>query len=220
MVKAMAKSKVSIVSHKASAEARQRAHKLISDIRSHKAIAGKYKFFCVPIGSQKRRCIVQDKNGKYDLDFQLVLTKKSKAGDLDPTQIKKDFWRAFTDYANQNEKVEDSTTVVTVRASKNAGRFDTKFEKFSFDFVIISIDGEKRIKRNGLSQYTWVQLPIKNSHIYEAFRELSKPEQREVLENHLLPLIIVEKEKDESLRLPTIELFYQETQNYIRRKGK
>lgn len=130
---------VNLVTHRESKEARQRAHKLIEEVRKHKKIDGHYKFFCKIIGSRKRRCIVKDDNGKYDLDFQIVLTKNSKDGDGDPTQIKKDFLRAFTDLKNKGEKVEDSTTVVTVRCSKGQECFEASLEKFSFDFVIISI---------------------------------------------------------------------------------
>ncbi|MCM1532883.1 MAG: hypothetical protein NC114_11540 [Ruminococcus flavefaciens] len=208
---------VKIITHRASSEARQRAHKLVEDVRAHHLIKNHYKFFCRPIGSQKRRCIVQDKNGKYDLDFQIVLTKNSKDGDSDPTAIKKDFLQAFTDYSNHNERVEDSKTVVTVRCSKSDGKFDADQEKFSFDFVIISIDEEKRIRRNGQSQYTWVQLPQKNSYIYERFRRLTVKQQKELLETYLLPKIIEEKKKDESIRQATIVLFYNEINNYYQR---
>ena len=81
---------VKIVTKKASSEARQRADRIIHDVR--KLLGKEYIFFCRPIGSQTRRCIVQDKNGKYDLDYQIVLTQNSK-GDLDPTSIKKMFLR-------------------------------------------------------------------------------------------------------------------------------
>lgn len=209
---------VKIITHKASSEARRRAHKLIEDVRKHKLIDNHYKFFCRPIGSQKRKCIVQDANGKYDLDFQIVLTKNSKDGDNDPTAIKKAFFRAFTDCKNQNEKVEDSTTVVTVRCSKNSGAFDGNQEKFSFDFVIISIDEEKRIRRNGPNQFTWVQLPSRNSYIYERFKELTGNQQRELLEENILPRIIAEKKKNEGQRIPTIDIFYTEVNNYYQRK--
>ena len=57
---------VKLVTKKASSEARQRADRIIHDVR--KLLEKEYKFFCRPIGSQTRRCIVQDKNGKYDLD--------------------------------------------------------------------------------------------------------------------------------------------------------
>lgn len=146
---------VKLVTKKASSEARQRADKIIRDV--HKKLGKEYKFFCRPIGSQTRRCIVQDKNGKYDLDYQIVLTQNSK-GDLDPTNIKKRFLWAFTTVKHDNERVEDSTTVVTVRCSKEEGRFNTKTEKFSFDFVIISPDETCRIRRNGNNQYTCVCL--------------------------------------------------------------
>lgn len=91
--------------------------------------------------------------------------------------------RAFTDCKNKGEEVEDSTTVVTVRCSKGQEYFDASLEKFSFDFVITSIDEKKRIRRNGQSQYTWVELPSKNSYIYERFNKLSMPQKKELLKN-------------------------------------
>lgn len=208
---------VNLVTHRESKEARQRAHKLIEEVRKHKKIDGHYKFFCKIIGSQKRRCIVKDDNGKYDLDFQIVLTKNSKDGDGDPTQIKKDFLRAFTDLKNKGEKVEDSTTVVTVRCSKGQECFEASLEKFSFDFVIISIDEEKRIRRNGPSQYTWVELPSKNSYIYDRFNKLSLSQKDELLKEYMLPMIKIEKAKPEDQRIASIVIFYQEVNNYYQR---
>ena len=210
---------VALVTHRESKEARQRAHKLIEDVRKHKKIDGHYKFFCKIIGSRKRRCIVKDDNGKYDLDFQIVLTKNSKDGDSDPTQIKKDFLSAFTDCRNKGERVEDSTTVVTVRCSKSQECFEASLEKFSFDFVIISIDEEKRIRRNGPSQYTWVELPSKNSYIYDRFNKLSLPQKDELLKEYMLPKIKIEKAKPEDQRMASIEIFYQEVNNYYQRNN-
>ena len=103
---------VKLITRKASSEARQRADRIIRDV--HKLLGKEYRFFCRPIGSQTRRCIVQDKNGKYDLDYQIVLTENSK-GKMDPTSIKKRFLWAFTTVKHDNERVEDSTTVVTVK---------------------------------------------------------------------------------------------------------
>ena len=208
---------VALVTHRESKEARQRAHKLIEDVRKHKKIDGHYKFFCKIIGSRKRRCIVKDDNGKYDLDFQIVLTKNSKDGDSDPTQIKKDFLSAFTDCRNKGERVEDSTTVVTVRCSKSQECFEASLEKYSFDFVIISIDEEKRIRRNGPSQYTWVELPSKNSYIYDKFNKLSLPQKDELLKEYMLPKIKIEKAKPEDQRMVSIEIFYQEVNDYYQR---
>ena len=208
---------VNLVTHRESKEARQRAHKLIESVRKHKKIYGHYKFFCKIIGSRKRRCIVKDANGKYDLDFQLVLTKNSKDGDSNPTQIKKDFLRAFTDCRNAGEIVEDSTTVVTVRCSKSNEKFDFASEKFSFDFVIISIDETKRIRRNGQEQYTWVELPSKNSYIYDRFNKLTLPQKNELLKEYILPKIKSEKAKSEDQRKASIEIFYEEVNNYYQR---
>ena len=205
---------VKLVSRKSSSEARQRADKIIRDVRKHKKIKGYYKFFVRPIGSQTRRCIVQDTNGKYDLDYQIVLTKNSKVSENETTRIKTDFLSAFTDSANANEKVEDSTTVITVRCSKSDDKFVSALEKFSFDFVIINSDEDKRIRRNGNNKYTWVELPSKDSYIYKKFKKMNAFSQRDMLENYLLPRIIEEKKKDESCRKATIDLFYQAVNNY------
>lgn len=209
---------VDLVSRRECREARQRAHKLIEEIRKHKLILNHYKFYCNIIGSRKRGCIVKDNNGKYDLDFQIVLTKNSKDGDDDPTKIKQSFLRAFTDCENKGEKVEDSTTVVTVRCSKEQGKFNQKSEKFSFDFVIISIDENKRIRRNGINKYTWVELPSKNSYIYDRFKKLSLQQKDELLKKYLLPAIKIQKAKPEGQRIATIEIFYREVNNYYQRE--
>lgn len=205
-----------LVTHNESKEARQRATKLISDVRKHKNIQGRYNFFHRLIGSGKRRCITKDRNGKYDLDYQIILTKNSKQGDSNPTKIKDDFFQAFTACKNTNEKVENSTTVVTVRSSKDEGKFNPSFEKFSFDFVIISIDEENRIKRNGPNQYTWVQLPSKNSYIYAKFDALPILEQRSLLEKYIIPRIIIEKNKDAAIRIPSVDIFYDEVNKHVR----
>lgn len=204
-----------LITHKESKEARQRAAKLISDVRKHKNIKGHYKFTERPIGSGKRRCIIKDANGKYDLDYQIILTRNSEQGDSNPTKIKADFFQAFTDCKKTNEKVENSTTVVTVRSSKTQGEFDAYHEKFSFDFVIISIDEYKRIKRNGPNQFTWVELPSKNSYIYEKFNSLTKQEQRFLLEEYVIPRVIEEKNKHESDRISSAHIFFEEVNNRV-----
>lgn len=205
---------VKLITKKASSEARRRADKIIRDI--HKLLGKEYIFFCRPIGSQTRRCIVQDKNGKYDLDYQIILTRNSK-GDLNPTNIKRKFLWAFTSVRNQNEKVEDSTTVITVRCSKSSCEFNSETEKFSFDFVIINPDETCRVRRNGNSKYTWVELPTKHTDIYNRYKALSFVKQKELLENYLLPKIIKEKQKDESQRRATVDIFLEEVNNYLKR---
>ncbi len=210
---------VKLLSYKSYSEARQRADKIIKDVRKHAKIKGHYKFFTLLIGSQARRCVVQDKNGKYDLDYQIILTCNSKEGDGNPTKIKNDFFQAFTDCKKINEKVENSTTVVTVRCSKSAEKFDEKNERFSFDFVILNINQDMRIRRNGENSYTWVQLPTKNSEIYKKFKKLSSEQRKELLEGFLLPKIVEEKKKDESNRQASVVLFYNVVNNYYQRKG-
>lgn len=133
---------------------------------------------------------------------------------MDPTSIKKRFLWAFTTVKHDNERVEDSTTVVTVRCSKEEGRFNTKTEKFSFDFVIISPDETCRIRRNGNNQYTWVQLSTKHTDIYERYNALAMAHQRDLLEKYVLPKIVKEKQKDESQRRATIDIFLEGVNNY------
>ncbi len=202
-----------MLSFKAYKEARQRASKLVYGIRNHPKIHKLYKFNVKLIGSQKRRCVIQDINGKYDLDYQIVLTKNCK-GNLEPTEIKKAFFRAFTDCANKNEKVEDSTTVVTVRCSKSNSSFDVSKEKFSFDFVIIDCTESKRIRRNGNNEYTWVELPSKNTYIYDRFNRLDGNTQRKLLEEFIIPKVIEEKKKHESIRKASIDIFYEGVNNF------
>lgn len=197
-------------------EARARANKLIHDVRKHNKIHKLYKFNVKLIGSQKRRCVIQDSNGKYDLDYQIVLTLNCK-GSFKPTDIKKAFLCAFTECANKNEKVEDSTTVVTVRCSKSNHKFDASLEKFSFDFVIIDHTESKRIRRNGQSQYTWVELPSKNSYIYERFNRLDGNTQRQLLEECVIPKVIEEKKKQENIRKPSIDIFYEGVNNFYKK---
>lgn len=204
-----------LVTHNESKEARQRATKLINEVRKHSKIKGRYKFYHRLIGSGKRRCIVKDNEGRYDLDYQIILTRNSKQGDNNPTQIKADFFQAFSDCKNRNEKVENSTTVVTVRASKNQVSFDADNQKFSFDFVIISIDESKRIRRNAQNEYTWVQLPSKNSYIYDKFNGLSAGDQRFLLEEYIIPRVINEKDKNESDRISSVHIFYEEVNNRV-----
>ena len=202
-----------LLPYKSYCEARQRAHKLVCDVKKHKKIHRIYNFDIKPIGSQKRRCIIQDSNGKYDLDYQIVLRNNCK-GSLNPTDIKKAFLRAFTDCANNNEKVEDSTTVVTVRCSKSNNKFDANLEKFSFDFVIIDPTESKRIRRNGKDQYTWVELPSKNKYIYDRFNNLDGNVQRHLLEEYVIPRVLEEKRTHESIREPTIDIFYEGVNNF------
>ena len=202
-----------ILSYNSYKEARQRAYKLIRDVRKHTKIHSLYKFNIKLIGSQKRRCVIQDSNGKYDLDYQIVLTHNCK-GSLKPTDIKKAFLCAFTECANKNEKVEDSTTVVTVRCSKSNNKFDANLEKFSFDFVIIDYTESLRIRRNGKDQYTWVELPSKNTYIYERFNRLVGNIQRQLLEEFVMPCVMEEKKTHESIRKPTIDIFYEGVNNF------
>ena len=83
--------------------------------------------------------------------------------------------------------------------------------------MIISIDETKRIRRNGQEQYTWVELPSKNSYIYDRFNKLTLPQKNELLKEYILPKIKSEKAKSEDQRKASIEIFYEEVNNYYQR---
>ena len=80
--------------------------------------------------------------------------------------------------------------------------------------MIISPDETCRIRRNGNNQYTWVQLPTKYTDIYERYNALAVAHQRDLLEKYVLPKIIREKQKDESQRRATIDIFLEGVNNY------
>ncbi|MDE7161988.1 MAG: hypothetical protein K2N65_04430 [Anaeroplasmataceae bacterium] len=88
-------------------EARQRAAKIMQDVREK--LRGKYKFSERLVGSGKWGTMIEDANGEYDLDYQFLLTKNSedykKNGFDSPTDIKNDFFNAFVDCALKTEKI-------------------------------------------------------------------------------------------------------------------
>ncbi len=63
------------VSKKKCKIARQRAHTLIGKVQ--KQLKDQYKFNYRLVGSGKWGTMIKDKDEKYDLDYQLILTKNS-----------------------------------------------------------------------------------------------------------------------------------------------
>ncbi len=49
---------------------------------------------------------------------------------------------------------------------------------------------------------------------------MSFEQQKDLLENYLLPKIVKEKQKDESQRRATIDIFLEEVNNYLRRRER
>lgn len=55
-----------------------------------------------------------------------------------------------------------------------------------------------------------------HSTIYNRYKAMSFEQQKDLLENYLLPKIVKEKQKDESQRRATIDIFLEEVNNYLR----
>ena len=209
------------VTKKQSQPAREFAEEIIDYIREQ--IGDKYKFDKRIVGSVKYNTVIKDKNGFWDIDYQLLLTKNSKEykrnGLSSATKIKEDFFNCLNDEFNSNKdyKVENSTTAVTFIDKKN---------KFSIDFVIIRLvpTNHEIIRRNNkknssINEYTWNELR-KFNDAYIKFNELSPKKKQDCLENHILPRKVIEKAKNDNdpTKLSSCEAFVVEVNNYVAKK--
>lgn len=189
--------------------ARNRAQRLIDDVQSE--LSEEYKFSYRLVGSASRNTIIKDKNGKYDLDYQFLLTHNSKSS-LKANNIKPRFLRAFNIYKNNNEVVEDSKTAITIV---------NKHHNYSIDFVVLKILGNPDliIRRNNKqdnitkNSYDWNQLP-KINQAYDKFDKMSKYQKKDVCENKIIPRKCLEKQKDDSQRISSMRIFVEEINNY------
>lgn len=205
------------ISKKQCRVANHRALKLIKDVQ--KELKSKYKFSFRLVGSSKWGTMVKDKNGDYDLDYQILLTKNSKEYKnnklKNATKIKQDFFGAFNKYKAQNERIENSTTAITLK--------NTNGHHFHIDFVIIKLFPENNeiIRRNNkketpsFNQFTWNELP-KLNQAYIKFKNLSPQEKKDLIENHIIPAKYKEKCKDENdkTKISSSEVFIREVNNY------
>lgn len=204
------------------------ARKLIEELHKYFNKKKEYKFTERLVGSAKWNIVLKDKDGFFDLDFQLLLTKnskkiknfdKSKEKKNEPTMIKDDFFNYLNDIYKNDEtiKVENSTTSIT---------FINKNDKFSIDFVIIKYYPENNliIRRNNskenptINNNVWNELPSNDAYI--KFKELSPTEKEDLIENYILPRKYIEKQKninDPSL-IPSYVIFIEEVNNYATRK--
>lgn len=159
--------------------------------------------------------VVCDEKGVYDMDYQLILTNNCKCGIFDANVIRKDFLNAFNEIKNENEKVENSTSVITVRVSNNKGNFNAKNEQFSFDFAINieNDDGSFITRRDAENHYTWNKLPSKNSYIYKKFYSLEYEQQNAIIEK-VINRKIKEKTKPKEKRITSSVIFMEEVNNY------
>ena len=205
------------VTKKESKPIRMFGYNIISELR--KGLGNKYKFNHRVVGSAKWNTILKDKNGWWDIDFQLLLTKNSseyKKNELShPTTIKKDFFNFLKDKYkdNKNYVVQNSTTAITLINNTS---------KFSIDFVIIKLlpNNHEIIRRNnkdgsGKNEFTWNELP-KNNEAYQKFKRLIPKQKEDVIENHILLRKIQEKEKDKNnpTLISSSRIFIEEVNNY------
>jgi hypothetical protein len=208
------------VSKNNSKKARERSEKLIKEVRKY--LKKKYKFDSRLVGSSKRNTIVQVNGKPYDLDYQCILTKNSKKLNELPTVIKNDFFEAFKLKKSKNEKVQNSTTAVTVEHYNNE-----KLE-FSFDFVIIKDKDNPTqiIRRNNKSEtpqvneFTWNELP-NSDEVFKKFNNFSG-DQKRVVCDRTIENKCKEKQKEESdsSKISSCKLFHMEVNNYFQELHK
>ena len=193
--------------------AKARALKIVRDLQEY--LLPKYKIDPKLVGSGRYNAFVCDEKGVYDMDYQLILTNNCKCKTFNANVIRKDFLNAFNKIKNENEKVENSTSVITVRVSNNKGNFNAKNEQFSFDFAIIieNDDGSFITRRDAENHYTWNELPSKNSYIYKKFYSLEYDKQNAIIEK-VINRKIKEKAKSKEKRITSSVIFMEEVNNY------
>jgi len=198
------------VSKKQSKVARTRATKIIKDVR--KTLKNEYRFSDRLVGSATRNTIIKDPDtGFYDLDYQLVLTLNSKSS-LKASDVKPRFLSAFNNVCVSYEKVEDSTTAITI--------IDTN-HKYSLDFVILrdSPNPDKIIRRNNKpaditkNDYDWATLS-KLNQAYDRFKNMHWMDKRDVCDDKIIPEKCREKQKDEPQRKSSVRIFKEEVNKY------
>lgn len=197
------------VSRKKSAVARNRANSLIGIIRNE--IKSKYKFTTRLVGSANRNTIIKDKDGGYDLDYQILLTHNSK-GSMKAKDVKTEFLKVFNNNVNQYETIYNSTTAITLINT---------FHNFSIDFVLLKILNDPGlIVRRGnnynnpsVNNYIWNQLPEINL-AYAKFDEMDYTERQDVCDNYIIPRKCEEKQKEVSIRISSMRIFIEEVNNY------
>ena len=207
------------ISKRKCAIARHRALALINNIQ--RLLKGKYKFSFRLVGSGAWNTIIEDENGEYDLDYQLILTTNSpiykKLNDTfpKPTEIKNDFLKAFNKAKKDEEIFENSTTAITL---VNKDR-----KPFHIDFVIIKTEQSANyiIRRNNkketpsYNEFTWNELP-KFNEAYSYFNGLPVNVKKYLIDKIIIPAKQKEKEKNENdtTKISSSELFIREVNNY------
>ena len=211
------------VTKKQSSEARGFANKVMYYL--HNELRDRYTFSNRLVGSAQWNTILKDNKGFWDIDYQLLLTSNSKEYSKNrlknATKIKNDFFNCLNEVFknDKNYIVENSTTALTLINLK---------DKYSFDFVIIRLFPENKeiIRRNNkrnssINEFTWNQLP-KFNDAYKKLDNLSPMEKRDLIENHVLPRKVIEKQKNDndSTKKSSCEVFIEEINNYVRKRNR
>ena len=210
------------LSRKDTLSARKFALDIISFWRSN--LGDKYRFAERLVGSAKWNIVIKDDKGLWDVDYQLLLTKKSKEykknGLKHATAIKNDFFNSLNEKYKDNNNfiVQNSTTAITLINKK---------DKYSIDFVLIRYfpDNDEIIRRNNkkedisVNEFTWNPLPTYNK-AYDAFNNLDWKKKEDLIENYILPRKVEEKKKDDNdiTKRSSSEVFVEEVNNYVARR--
>lgn len=207
------------ITRKQSAIARRRAAAIIKSVRA--LLKGKYTFADRMVGSGALGTMVEADKGKYDLDYQLLLTINSelynkKTGEFPkPTEIKTAFISAFERSLKDNEIIQNSTTAITL--------INKDKKPYHIDFVIIKTypENDQIIRRNNKketyskNEFTWNELPEFND-AYDYFRKLNNTERQHLVNDIIIPKKAKEKAKPENdpTKISSSELFIREVNNY------
>ena len=198
--------------------ARQRVNALIHDVQQK--LKDKYKFAVRIVGSGKWGTMIEDEQGEYDLDYQLLLSKnspifKKNSKFPNPTEIKNDFISAFAKSKRGKENFQNSTTAITLINEDN--------KPYHIDFVIIKTLPENNliIRRNNKketpqhNEFTWNELPKWND-AYDYFKSLPPEVKQYLIEEIIIPKKQTEKAKAENdpSKISSSALFVREVNNY------
>ena len=198
--------------------ARQRATAIILDVQ--RLLQYKYKFTPRLVGSGAWGTMIEDENGEYDLDYQLLLTANSPVNKQTqdfpaPTEIKQDFLSAFEQVKKGQETFQNSTTAITL--------INKDGKPYHIDFVIIKTfpQNDFIIRRNNKketpsqNEFTWNELPQWND-AYDFFKGLSPKEKQHLIEDIIIPQKQIEKAKpkNDPTKISSSALFVREVNNY------
>jgi hypothetical protein len=204
--------------------ARSSSHNIIMEL--HQKLKPDYRFDCRLVGSASLGTMVCDLNGEYDVDYQLLLSKKSKCFNknkfVDPTKIKNDFYDNIQSICENNNKdkietIENSTTAITL-IHKEKG-----IVIYHIDFVIIDSVSEPELiirsnnKKEDISknEYNWNDIRDRKE-AYTYFKELSYGEKTKLIDDKIIPAKIEEKKKKDNdpTKVSSSEIFIKEVMNH------